>query len=591
MNKSKWIAVVFMGLSVAACGGDEPGTNPPGTTPDDMQADVVDETPDAPDTRPDMTDAQPDMCTPRTSCEDACGRLDDGCGGTLECGACDCVNGTPTVPTCGQCGLGTASCDAQGVRSCTEPPSIPGLDGLDAEACTSALLYVAVGSGREDGTREAPFKSIEAALAAAAQTSKVKAILIGGANEYASASGIMVREGVSLIGGWDASWAVSADSRPIIKSSATFDNGDVFGVAARDIVRPTLLHNLIIQTTDAQQPGASNYALHAVNAGGLLLKHLRITAGAGGNGIDGEAGLTGMNGNPGDDAPVIACLDNPNIRYWGGSNQACTPQAQCEGGMSGIGKNAFFGALSGLNAPSGALGGAGGASLGSPSGRDGAPGVALGPGGAPGAGGLSQGQVNDGLWTNQGHGGDGTRGANGGGGGGGGGALKGLTINATTDCAANGGGSGGAGGQGGAGGKGGTGGGASFGLFLVESNLTLEQVTALAGFGGVGGKGGTAGAGGLGARGGRGGTQVRRDGVVYASPSRGGDGGAGAAGLLGGHGGGGAGGASYGGYCHNSDITVITNTASFLAGGSAFGGTSLGIAGADGVSIDQHRCL
>lgn len=598
MNTSKWIAataLMGMSLSLSACGGDEPGSTPPSTTPDDMPVDVVDETPDTPvdgpDARPDMTDTEPDMCMPKTACEDACGRVDDGCGGTLECGVCDCVNGTPTVPTCGQCGLGTASCDAQGVRSCDAPPAIPGLDGLDADACASALLYVAVGSGSnsEDGSQAAPYKSIEAALDAAQRKPDVKALLIGGANEYVTSTGVKVREGVSLIGGWDASWAVSADNRPIINSSATFDNGHVFGVSARDIEQPTMLYNLIIQTADAQQPGATNYGLHAVNAGGLVLKHLRITSGAGGNGVKGQDGLNGGPGGPGLAGPVIECSPNGNPTIiLPGTNDRC-PALECTGGFGGEGSSGLVGGAE----PGGdaVRGGARGGSATSGSGQRGDNGGPLGPPGTPGDGGLSRGQVAADFWESQGDGGDGTAGANGGGGGGGAGAALGPPKPPSGRCPGNHGGSGGAGGQGGAGGGGGTSGGASIALFLAETNLIAERVSTFAGFGGAGGEGGRAGTGGQGGTGGTGGSRVRLNGQVLASPSLGGDGGNGANGQPGGHGGGGAGGPSYGAYCHNSAVTAVDGSASFSAGGRATGGASQGVAGEAGAAVDQHNCL
>ncbi len=93
---ASYLLVPFaLGALIVGCGPDEP--------PEDDEQPVIDvgtdveEPEDAgtdaePDTRPDTgPDAEPDTCEPM-SCEEAgvqCGEVDDGCGGTLDCGGCE----------------------------------------------------------------------------------------------------------------------------------------------------------------------------------------------------------------------------------------------------------------------------------------------------------------------------------------------------------------------------------------------------------------------------------------------------------------------------------------------------------------------
>jgi hypothetical protein len=183
-----------------------------------------------------------------------------------------------------------------------------------------------------------------------------------------------------------------------------------------------------------------------------------------------------------------------------------------------------------------------------------------GAAGAPGAGGTSATVLAGVSWRGQGgregiYGGPG----NGGGGGGAGGGQDGyFVINGTGN------GGGGGGGEGGRGGGGGLAGGGSFGIYLLDSSLILEESSIGAGNGGAGGRGGNGGSGGAGGVGG--------EGFYYCTDEVGfgGRGGRGGNGGTGGGGGGGAGGPSVGILKLGTATAKLTETkVAFGTGGAA----------------------
>jgi hypothetical protein len=117
--------VSVFALLVAACGPSTPPENTDSGTDieadaGDVDDDVADEdtsdasdasdTSDTSDSEGDTSDTEEDAdaCTPRTTCEDMeCGDVDDGCGGTIDCGECpectaptDCTAGDNVDPSC-----------------------------------------------------------------------------------------------------------------------------------------------------------------------------------------------------------------------------------------------------------------------------------------------------------------------------------------------------------------------------------------------------------------------------------------------------------------------------------------------------------
>jgi hypothetical protein len=440
-------------------------------------------------------------------------------------------------------------------------------DGFDGDLAAS-LFVAPTGDDTAAGTREAPLRTIGAAIQLAAASGK-QAVLIA-AGTYSET--LVLASGVSLFGGYDPdNWyrdPLDASLRAEVISTQV-------ALRAESIARPTWVESLHLRATTPLLAGESAVAMLARAADSLSLRHLDLEAGAGADGRDGTDGPPGLRGRRSEngasgcesgDPPCAGCIEPEG--GLGGQGE-CTDGGW--GGAPGLGAGA---GTSGTQPPGGGAGGVGGAP-GAPGGPGGDGGEA--GGGAGGVGGTGRGRIDgDGLWRGD-DGEPGTEGGigrSGGGGGGGGGGFAG-------DCPLFGGagGGGGAGGCGGGGGEGGQGGGGSIALLLVDSSPKVEDCRFSAAGGGGGGAGG---AGGTGAEGGSG----AFGGAELAGSGAGGDGGNGGRGGPGGGGGGGGGGVAFGIYrAGNSspDLILLTLTFDVGPGGSGgAGGTALGGAGAQG---------
>jgi hypothetical protein len=513
-------------------------------------------------------DSGVDACVPIDVCPpDACGMRDDGCGGTLECGACDCVDGVASEPRCGPCGLGTLTCepDATGAGTCVAPD----LAGVDVEAACGNLIYLGSDSGvTPDGSRQAPYLTAFDALSNAS----APAIIVVEAGTYSEGTFLNVIEGVHIIGGFGGSewtWEPEAVTALNIKQPP---REHVAGLVANNVLTPTVLAHLEVRTGTASSNGETAIGAYFVSSAALVLSHVDVFIGDGADGADGANGMRGADGNPGANSGATTSGS-------GGTNSACPQANGGDGGRGAFNQNgALSGASPGGDAPGGARGGqAGTSSL--PFGIDGQT-LQSPPDGADGDSGRAAGSFIEGEWTVLfGDGEPGAAGLAGSGGGGGGGAF--WPTDSRTNPPGESGGGGGAGGCGGAPGQGGQAGGASFGLVVFNSTgLTLNESTFTAGDGGVGGRGGDGGRGGNPGFGGDGGD-------TYPAAS-GGDGGDGVPGSDGGQGGAGAGGSSYGAWCEASNITILGQT-TFTAGRAGIGGVSI-TPGQAGVSADQNGC-
>lgn len=581
------------------------GCSDSGTYPTDRPSTAKDAGQDQPSSQ-DMGDT----CTPQT-CQDlnaSCGMHVDGCGGQLDCGPCECDGGQPSEPSCGICGLGSSSCDA-GALSC----ALPELSGLVEQDCESAIFYVdSSHSGEETGSRNAPFKSISAALLAS--NAQTKLIAIRGGELYRET--IIAKDGVHLVGGFDAQWRYNPTSYAIINAPAPQDD-HVFGLKLQDITSPTLIANLNISTEDAA-PEHANYAVYAHNAAPTTLLRIKAQAGKGGAGVDGTPGETGadgpngLDGNPGGGVSIPNPIPNPNFGKGGAS-----VMSPCNS-SSGAGGHGATSNISGDMPPQAGEPSSGGAPGGRPSyttaipAQAGSPGPALNERAMDGPGGKPSSDIENNLWVpkTQAHGTIGENGQSGAGGGGGAGGYYHALI-ASPSIGGPGGGSGGDGGCGGTGGGGGTSGWASFGLFVTSSEGLNSKYSIFKGAeGGHGRHGAKGGAGGTGGIGGKGSTQVCKyrlvqqgSGGIYitvfeyydcmTAHSKAGDGGKGANGQQGGAGGGGAGGPSFGAFCVGSTLDV-DDSVTFLAGAGGQGGKggdNQGNDGQDGLSIHQHLCV
>lgn len=580
-----------------------PAPEDAGPTPEPSPADVVEE----PAVEPDITQE------PDASSADAGGETDR-CDG----GICACEVGVAQNSRCGACELGAQRCDAgeTGPGWC-ELPDIPGLPaGIDASNCAQKLIFVdSAASAGGDGSREAPFNLYADALSSAARE---QIIIIGG--EKPLREMIEVKNGVSIVGGFSSGpefmWA--EDQASNIEVPAPTDN-DVFGLRAEQVDQTTLVSNLSIKSADAAAE-KNNYGAYLFESPALILSHLDVRAGSGGDGINGGNGAEGATGTNGEDGNGAHGIPVPGgsyiINYTGGLGGQGALNAECadaNGGDGGSGGTGEFGegsmkpARPGENARDARGGDEGYAAADNHHGRDGESGPAV-ESAQNGAGGQPIPGVEGGLFiyepdTAAKSGEDGAHGSGGGGGGGSYFHDNFSYLSADYYAPGTGGAGGGAGGCGGTGGEPGTAGGSSFGLFMASSDSTIRDSK----FGAEGGgQGGTGGSGGLSGDGGRGGAGVRaskrREVVPGADPNRetyrwhdvqlpyySGDGGRGADGAKGGHGGGGAGGSSYGIFCDESRPTIDPET-NFTAGDEGPGGQSSGYDGQKGRSVDRFNC-
>lgn len=443
-------------------------------------------------------------------------------------------------------------------------------------SATGSVFVNGAAAAGGDGTREAPFQTIAAALTAIAQGKGTRVLICNGV--YAERVSLTAEhQSVSLLGGfgctdWHYNPSAAADVAPTATGYA-LELQKVTGATVSD------LH---FAARDASAPGESSIAGFVNESTGVLFSRVTLRAGAGQNGSTGTltpfANLptaAQLKGNPGKgsattesmyvggDAKQLTCPDgNGSTGGKGGShpvNQLASSGLPLEiGGKDGVAPESgvcdevdsasSFTCICVL--PATANGAAG---------SDGEPGAAAAKGGTLNATGF--------------HpfgGGTGGNGFPGGGGSGGDGAFHVGYVGYDTQWL--GGGSGGAGGCGGKGASGGGGGGASIALAVRGSHVGVFGSSLIAGNAGKGGKGV---AGQDGQAGGEGGVAYTDAGIPTSKPCNGGKGGSGG---KGGAGGGGAGGISVG-LAFTGDQPSVDATAFQLGlAGDAGPGAAAGVA-------------
>ncbi len=398
-----------------------------------------------------------------------------------------------------------------------------GFDGDAAHAIFVAPLGIAAGRGDD------PTSPVSLARAVALFVADP------GRNQFLLASGAYVtNEPFELLGGMRLSGGYGADF-----GNHDGPNAVVISLASTALIAEDLASAAFVERIDWRASAATTGASIAVvirNAEDMTLRRLQIVAGDGAPGPGGAPGALGVDGEL-----------RTGWSFSGQGGSAYDPL----GDPGGCGHGGAVGSrgVSGCSPTDGGRGGIGCDGAEGPRGQDGS-----------GTGGIV-----DGLWVSaNGH--AGAAGEVGGGGGAGG-------FGGSTDCSCgdpSGGipGNGGHGGTGGSGGAGGTGGGASIGLFIFDSSISLQAVSLVTAQGGDGGPGGDGGEGG---RGGDGGFGLRVDSTCL---SDGGDGGDGGEGGQGGCGGGGGGGPSIGlvvaGDAALDEMTATT----FVLGAGGTGGMS-----------------
>jgi hypothetical protein len=421
------------------------------------------------------------------------------------------------------------------VDPCVDTPTAPGC----LEETTALFVNGSASGAGADGTREKPFATVNAALSAV--TSEKRRIYVCEGTYGEDLALDAKHSGVSVLGGVTCAWEPS-DTKPVLGASATpLHIESATGVAFVDVA---------VEAKDATE-GSSIAAF--VHGGSVTFKGVRLVAGKGAKGADGELtpftfpSQAELKGNDAVDENV------------GGPEKS----VMCPGGaVTKGGKGGNRGSAGSEGTPGAPNGGSLGVC------------EATGTGGAPGSVGAAApaakgadvyGALQVAGWIPAG-GTDGAAGPPGQGGGGGGG-YEGA------------GGGGGGGGCGGAGGRGGRGGGASIALAVYEATVSLDGVELQAKDGGNGGSG---------AAGQSGQTQFGFGGTRSGGACNGGNGGPGGAG---GAGGGGAGGVSLGVVYSGTKPTLDSATEQAITVGKAGSGGAGGAADNGGVDGQASAVL
>ena len=508
----------------------------------------------------------------RASCETG-----DVCVGSAECVLDTCV---PTG--CGTCQLGAWACnsDMSGPECDEIDFSILGLPSIECDDTLASSTFIFVDPDVGDdvlaqGSREVPFATLAAAMNKAAM--RPPAVIIVGRTPGITGPLTLI-DGVSVVGGFSGapSWNYNPDLSPVIQVGSAPVGEDSVGVIARDITSPTIFRGFSIDVASAAD-GHSAYGMIVEGSPKLVLSHLSMNVGAGGDGGVGRAGLQGADGDVGVDATTpgggaetvnSACpIANGGA---GGNGRVCINNSVAQEGTDGFDSPA--GVNGGNYTPNNVGNPGSGANGTEPDGADGIP-QAL------------QFDVANGKWAPTydvlaASGADGNHGR-----GGGGGSGSGCAPIFSGSSIGGGGGSGASGGCGGEGGGAGQYGGGSFGLFLINSTgLSVSHLSITTSSGGDGGAGVD------GAPGGLGGTRGGFPGPPQGQAAgQGGAGGRASDGGAGGHGAGGPGGPSIGVYCHQSDV-ALDSASQVMPGQGGLGGPSSGAEGLSGLSTATYLC-
>lgn len=607
---------------------------------------------------------------PGTTCDATFGQCVRACASDAGCGGGVCRAGTCTT-TCandaacqgsygassrcvsGACmtayawndfdGLELNGCECPGiVDGIDEPDTFPAYpaaesivtldrdcDGVDGNV--ERALFVRAGAAGGDGTRAAPFGTINQALAAWNPASHDHVLVATGT--YTER--VVLTSGVRLYGGYSADFSIhnvalypTELTAPAPAPGAALAASGV--LYASGITTTTIVAGVTVRGYDVPAgpayAGTSSYAIITSNSSdALVFVNVHALGGRGGDGASGAEGVIGARGNDGGngsnarECASTNCSGESSNGGTAGTNPSCATALACPGMESDSGNpqtaNAPPAGCTYANGGGQASYNGGGAEYckydlnppalrNGPTGVDGATG-ANGTGGAACTNGF--GTIVGGVWTPA-VAGVGTQGAPGTGGAGGSAGswvqnnkAAGCTIlNRVGDLGGAGGG-GGAGGCGGGVGARGNTGGASFAFYVVSASGARPTITAslvTRGRGGNGGGGGAGGAGGAGGNPGLGGTV---DAISWGA-GPGGNGGSGGYGGDGGGGGGGCGGPAFGiagpgipttQYANANTFTIpnVTSTGGLGGlGGYGPGGTggAQGSDGTNGASANVH---
>ncbi len=442
-------------------------------------------------------------------------------------------------------------------------------DGIDGDRAR-AVFVSSRGSDSNDGlTTTTPVATFARALIVAT-TSGRSQVLVATAT-YNMSTTLSLSSGVSFYGGYSDDFASRTDTRAILSSTAAT------AVRAEGLTSPVTIDRVNLTTTDRSGTSSASTMTLLVRGSSdhLTLRWVNVLAGRGGEGAPGAAGTAGASGTRGSDG--VNESGGAGGSLGGGRGTSGRYRAEGLAGSPGSSGSCGYGGSGGAGSGSSGLG----CSDGDPRpGGNGGPGCNASGTGPHGSSGSGLGTMSaEAAWSPSRGGAGSTGGVGGGGGGGGAGGGENCDyVLGSYFGTGRGGGGGGGGGSGGGGGQGGLGGGASIGIVLIDSTISVHQTRVQTAGGGTGGAGG---AGGPGGSGGPGGTGAP---ITSDTQGAGGNGGAGGSGSPGGCGGGGAGGPSVGvwGTGTSSVFREITPLI-FSIGSGGGGGTSCGNNGSSGV--------
>ncbi len=442
--------------------------------------------------------------------------------------------------TAGTSGTG-GSTESTTTTTPIDPSCIPSMADGNTPVADDCGVFVSSSQGNDtnNGTKNAPFKTIMAALAS--PKAGPRYLCAESFNES-----VNIGADAALFGGLDClddwKWlgtttksTLSPVAGGVPLTLDTQDGSSTVNVMVEDVVFDAKAANI---------SGASAVGIIADKDGALTLTRCDVKAGDATDGADGAdilgTATAGGNGKPGGDACSASVVLGGASAY--NECGSADPIDESLGGEGGIGS----------------VNGGGDGSNGTPagnanSGKGQAIDIYVCAAGSSGYDGLSgdPGMGGSGLGTISKEGYTGVAGAHGGkgkpgqGGGGGGGSKGGTGANKCPDASNAGGASGGSGGAGGCGGNGGNGGqagGSSIGIVSLGATLTFVDVAIATGNGGNGGNGNDGQEGGVGGNGGNGGATPPGASLLKSACA----GGTGGTGGKGGGGGGGRGGHSIG---------------------------------------------
>ncbi|MGH2713539.1 MAG: hypothetical protein ACRDM7_06565, partial [Thermoleophilaceae bacterium] len=280
-------------------------------------------------------------------------------------------------------------------------------DGIDGTE-TSAVFVSPLGQDTNPGTKAAPMRSLQGAVARAAEMGK-QVYAAAGAYDRAE-----LATGVGVFGGYDPqTWARNLS---LVTSIAGASEGILVANATG-----VVLQHLTVRGTSTGRPGSSAYGIRLVGGSGATLQRVLVSAGPGTAGASPAAvGATGAAGGKGGNGALGECDGkDPGRGGHGGRSSAGRI-----GGRGGDGGRSDNPGTAGSMGEIGTTGGKGGKGTGTPvspgrPGRDGLKGED-GLGGTKGAGGSNSAAAAATTWQGQ-DGRPGARGEPGDGGGGGGG--------------------------------------------------------------------------------------------------------------------------------------------------------------------------